>query len=210
MKTKGSLQIGEPLVLGRQSADKAESFVKHLEPVQRVLEAYCRRSLRDRSEVADVLQAAIANAYRDFHEFTEGTSFRAWMARYVSLEVLNRNRQAARSRTSGLLTDLPAADAAVDITGEEGIPMSILQNPERLFENCDEQVAEVIRELPALERSVLLLRAIGDFRYREIGEILSLPMGTVMGLLGRARARLRAQLADYVKKQGRYESQEGG
>ncbi len=196
--------------MGRQSADKAESFIKHLEPLQRVLESYCRRSLRDRSEIADVLQAAIANAYRDFHEFTEGTSFRAWMVRYVSLEVLNRNRSTVRSRTGGLLTEIPAADAAVDITGDERVAMSILQNPERVFQSCDEQVAEVIRGLPALERSVLLLRAIGDFQYREIAEILSLPMGTVMGLLGRARARLRAQLAGYVTTQRWYENQEGG
>jgi RNA polymerase sigma-70 factor (ECF subfamily) len=197
-------------ILGQHPTDIAESFVKHLEPVQRVLEAYCRRSLRDRSEVADVIQAAIASAYRDFHEFTEGTSFRAWIVRYVSLEVLNRNRSAARSRMGGLLADPPAADAAFDISGDEQAAMSILQNPERVFENCDEQIAEVIRDLPPLERSVLLLRAIGDFRYREIGEILSVPMGTVMGLLGRARARLRAQLAGYVKTQGWCKSPEGG
>ncbi len=153
-----------------------------------------------------MLQAAIANAYRDFHEFTEGTSFRAWLVRYVSLEVLNRNRAAQHSRTSGLLGDIPAADAPVDVTGDEGVVMSLLQNPERIFESCDEQVAEAIRGMPAPERTVLLLRAIGDFQYREIAEILSVPMGTVMGLLGRSRTRLRGQLAGYVKSQGWYES----
>lgn len=175
-----------------------------------MLEAYCRRSLRDRNDVADVLQAAIANAYRDYHEFAEGTSFRAWIARYVSLEVLNRNRAAGRVRPGGLLTDVPASEPAVDVTDDEGVAMLVLNRPERIFESCDEQLAEAIQRMPVMERCVLLLRAIGDFRYREIAEILSVPLGTVMGLLGRARARLRAQLGDYVKTQGWYQSQEGG
>ncbi len=157
-----------------------------------------------------MLQAAIANAYRDFHEFSEGTSFGAWIVRYVSLEVLNRNRAAQHARTGGLLSDVPTAAAQEDVTSDAGVVMTVLENPERIFESCDEQVVEAIRGLPALERTVLLLRAIGDYQYREIAEILSVPMGTVMGLLGRGRARLRGQLAGYVKSQGWYESQEGG
>lgn len=193
----------------RPSGD-AEAFVKHLEPLQRVLEAYCRRSLRDRNDVADVLQAALASAYRDFHEFAEGTSFRAWIIRYVSFEILNRNRAAGRLRAGGLLTDLPDSERAIDVADEERVSMLLLNSPERIFESCDEQIVEAIQRMPVMERSVLLLRAIGDFQYREIAEVLSVPLGTVMGLLGRARARLRAQLADYVKTQGWYQSQEGG
>lgn len=188
--------------LERRTRNQAESFVAHLEPLQRVLEAYCRRSLRDRDEVADVLQAAAAKAFRDFHEFQEGTNFRAWIFRYVSLEVLNRNRSANRSRTGGLLTDVPAEESASDWIGEQSVASVVLNTPERLFEGCDEQLAEAIRQMPELERSVFLLRAIGEFQYREIAEILAMPMGTVMSLLSRGRGRLRSNLADYARKLG--------
>lgn len=175
-----------------------------------MLEAYARRSLRDRSEVADVLQTAIAKAFRDFHEFQEGTNFRAWIFRYVSLEILNRNRAAARSRAAGLLIELASDYVTVDFAVDEQVARAALDCPERILDDCDEQLAEAIRGMPALERSILLLRAIGEFRYREIAQILSVPMGTVMGLLARGRSRLRAQLVDYAERQGLRQSQEGG
>jgi len=41
------------------------------------------------------------------------------------------------------------------------------------------------------ERAVLLMRAIGDLRYREISECLGIPLGSVMGNLSRARQKMR-------------------
>lgn len=182
----------------------------HLEPVQRALEAYCRRSLPDANDVADVLQAAVAKAFRDFHEFQEGTNFRAWMFRYVSLEMLSQNRAAIRSRAAGLLTDLPAEGSVVDLEGELDVASTVLSSPERILDGCDELLADAIRQMPALERSVFLLRAIGEFQYREIAEILAVPMGTVMGLLARGRTRLRSQLVKHARSQGLLRGQEGG
>jgi RNA polymerase sigma-70 factor (ECF subfamily) len=182
--------------------------LKHLEPLQRVLESYCQRSLRDGNAVADVLQAAIARSFRDFHEFEEGTSFRAWIFRYVSLEILNCNRAAGRMEPQGQLTEVPANPDTSDLTGDESIAMLVLHCPERYIESCDWQVAEAMRNMPALERNILLLRAIGEFRYREIAEILNVPMGTVMGLLSRGRSRLRTQLADYARAERMHRSRD--
>jgi RNA polymerase sigma-70 factor (ECF subfamily) len=193
----------------RKKPAESDSFVKQLEPLQRALEAYCRRSLRDVNEVADVLQAAVGKAFRDYHEFAQGTNFRAWIFRYVCLEVLNRNRAAGRTRPVGLLTDLPDDNATNDLGEGETLASFVLTHPERILDGCDDQLAEGIGQMPPLERSILLLRAIGEFRYREIAEILSVPMGTVMGLLARGRSRLRAQLAEYAKKQGWLPGQEG-
>jgi len=51
--------------------------------------------------------------------------------------------------------------------------------------------AQAVRELAWLERVVLLLQAIGEFKYREISEIIQVPIGTVMSTLSRCRLRLR-------------------
>jgi RNA polymerase sigma-70 factor (ECF subfamily) len=53
-----------------------------------------------------------------------------------------------------------------------------------------------------MERSTLLLKAVAGFKYREIAEILELPMGTVMSALSRARQRLRHELAEYGREHG--------
>jgi hypothetical protein len=82
----------------RKGRVKAENFMRHLEPLQGALEAYCRRSLHDPNAVRDALQSAVANAFRDFHLYVQGTNFRAWIFRYAHLEAQNCNRKYAKTR----------------------------------------------------------------------------------------------------------------
>lgn len=180
---------------------RADSFMRHLEPLQGALEAFCRRLIHDSSTVEDVLQSAVANAYRDFHRYAEGTNFRAWIFRYVHLEILNANRKHARSRHEDLPADL-SADDVWQLALDEPLLKLLLDDPEPVLQRCDSIVAEAMRELAPLERSVLLLQAIGEFKYREIGDILQIPIGTVMSTLARSRLRLRLRLTDYGQEEG--------
>ncbi|MEX0701779.1 MAG: RNA polymerase sigma factor [Planctomycetales bacterium] len=179
---------------------KAERFLSHLEPIQPALSAYCRRVLIGGNEVADVLQSAVVNAYRDFDLYAEGTNFRAWMFRYVSYEALNRNRAASRRRSAALPADL-AAEVA-DAGWDESLMDRLLDDPEIVLDQCDDAIAQAVLELPDTERSIFVLRAVGEFKYREIAEILEIPMGTVMGLLSRSRDRLRCRLVEYARTHG--------
>lgn len=182
--------------------DKAQTFLRHLEPLQGALETYCRRSLRDRNEVADVLQSAIANAFRDFDVYVEGTNFQAWIFRYVSYEVLNRNRAAQRRQHVDIPTELLAEEYGDVGQSSEHAFESLLRNPEAVIQQCDETLATAIRDLPVMERQALLLRAIGKFKYREIAEILEVPVGTVMSHLSRGRDRIRRRLAEFARDSG--------
>ncbi|MEX2139451.1 MAG: sigma-70 family RNA polymerase sigma factor [Pirellulales bacterium] len=189
---KRAITIGE--------SNKGDRFVRHLEPLQGALEAYCRRSLRDQGEVPDVLQSAIANALQDFDLYAEGTNFRAWIFRYISYEVLNRNRAFARRRA----TDWPAEPSREPALSpiEELDYQALLREPDRVLDHCDDAVAIAVRELPELERQVLLLRAIGGLAYREIAEVLEVPLGTVMSYLSRARERMRRKLVEFGHERG--------
>ncbi len=178
---------------------KAERFVAHLEPLQRQLSVYCARALNQRDDSEDVLQSAVANAFRDFDKYSEGTNFKAWMYRYVTLEILNRNRASSRLAVpSGSLE--PAHEPALHIDSFR--LETLLDAPEIVLDHCDEVVAICVRQLTELERKILLLRAVGDFKYREIAEILDVPIGTVMGLLSRARNQLRNGLLEYAHENG--------
>jgi RNA polymerase sigma-70 factor (ECF subfamily) len=182
--------------------NKSVSFMRHLGPLQRALEAYCRRSLLQSSDVSDVLQASIANAYRDFHLYVEGSNFRAWVFRYLNGEILNANRRQARQPQSlEWVSDIP--DDETRPSSMEGPFADALRNdPDEVLEQCDQALAEAVRNLPAQERSVFLLRSIGEFKYREIAEILGVPLGTVMTWLSRSRLRLRAQLEEFGRSRG--------
>jgi len=66
------------------------------------------------------------------------------------------------------------------------------------MEHFDDRVVEALWKLTIAERAVLLLRAIGDFSYHEIHEILSIPLGSVVGYMSRSRTKLRQSLAEYA------------
>jgi RNA polymerase sigma-70 factor (ECF subfamily) len=186
--------------LGKER-NKADNFLRHLEPLQGALEAYCRRSLHDLNEVTDVLQSAIANAYRDFHLYREGTNFRAWIFRYVHLEILNCNRRHRRVRHEELPAELPAEETW-HLAPDEPLFKALLDDPDAVLDHCDEHLAEAVKALAPLERAILLLQAVGEFKYREIAEIVQVPIGTVMSSLARCRSRLRQRLLDYGQERG--------
>lgn len=170
--------------------NKTKRFLAHLEPLRGVLEGYCRRHLNDPNGTEDVLQEMLTKTFRDFDVYQEGTNFRAWAFRYLNLEILAWNRRHHRVPNSSAME--PTADPSPDSIDVP--PGTLHEIPDDVLDQCDETLASAIRELLEAERSCLLLRAIGDFKYREIAEILGLPVGTVMSHLSRARAKLRVRL----------------
>jgi len=177
---------------------KADRFLRHLEPLQGALEGFCRHSVNEVASVSDVLQSAVALAFADFHLYAEGTNFRAWIFRYVQFEALNHNRRLRRQRTVELPANLlaPGESASED----ERLFQALLDEPGEVLERCDEVLTAAIKTLSDEERDVLLLRAIGEFKYREIASILEIPVGSVMGYLARARQRLRRRLAVWIEE----------
>jgi len=180
---------------------KGERFLRQLEPLQRALEAYCRRSLHDPNGVLDVLQTSVACTFRDFHLYVEGTNFRAWIFRYLHLEIQNANRKHRRDRHENLPADL-SVEETWNLVLDEPLLQVLLDDPKAILDECDSALAEAIGSLASQERSILLLHAIGEFKYREIADILQVPIGTVMSGLSRCRLRLRERLVKFGDERG--------
>lgn len=147
----------------------------------------------------DMLQESIGTAYRDFHLYAEGTNFRAWIFRYLNLTIHAGNRSYQRERVEALSAEPPIEDVW-DQAIDEPLVGLLLERPDEVLRNCDDMLATAIAELSPLERSVLLLRAIGQFKNREMSDILDVPMGTVMSAVSRGRTRLRMRLAEYARE----------
>lgn len=181
--------------------EKPERFIQHLNPLRGALEAFCRRSLFDASLVEDVLQEAMTRAFKDFDLFSEGTNFRAWIFRYVHLGILEANRHYLNlKRKHQPLDSEPVADDKEWNLGPDALLLEVLvESPEIILETCEEDLRQAVRQLRPVDRTVLLLKAIGDFKYREISEIVGVPLGTVMSSLARARQQVRLAL---VKHEG--------
>lgn len=185
-----------------RSRPTAEAFVKHLQPLQRSLQGYCRRLLRDHSQVEDVLQTSVAAAFAQFQNGTEIRNFKAWVFRFVTLEAFNRNRKREPVSFGELPADL-AAEESWGLIAHEAMFEAMLDDPDIVLGLFDDAVVEALAQLSSSERAVFLLRAIGEFSYKEIHELLSIPLGSVIGYLSRARHRLRISLAEFAFQSGR-------
>ena len=179
----------------------AELFLELLRPLHGPLEVYCRRMLRDRSQVQDAIQSAVADAFAKFDRYAEGTNFKAWIFRFVTLEIFNRNTKHEPVVLGEIPADLPAEESWEFVLNGDTFD-AMLEDPDVVLEHFDDVVVDALERLAPMERAALLLRAVGEFSYKEIHELLAIPVGSVIGYLSRARKRLRIALAEYAKERG--------
>ena len=143
---------------------------------------------QNHSEAEDLVQETYVKALKGFVSFQPGTNFRAWIYRILRNTFLT-------SRT-GL-----RASATVPLDDEDGpeIPASA-GTPESIFiEHAQEHLLQgAIDELPLQFREILLLCEVEEMSYQEISDALSIPMGTVMSRLSRARKALREILKQKI------------
>jgi RNA polymerase sigma-70 factor (ECF subfamily) len=139
---------------------------------------------QDRTEAEDLVQETYFKALKGFSSFQPGTNFRAWMYRILRNTFLT-------SRTGLKAT----ATVALDSDDSPELPAGP-ETPETiLIEHCQHQLLQAaIEALPVHFREVLLLCEAEEMSYQDIAETLSIPIGTVMSRLSRARKALRFSL----------------
>ncbi len=136
---------------------------------------------QDRTEAEDLVQETYAKALRGFSSFQAGTNFRAWIYRILRNTFLT-------SRTglkATAMIPLDAEDADEIPAGPETPETVLISNSEHKV------VQEALETLPVHFREILLLCETEEMSYQEISETLSIPIGTVMSRLSRARKALR-------------------
>ena len=142
----------------------------------------------DEHEVADAIQNAVLRAYRAFDRYHDDASFRAWMFKILTNEIFSVNRKRGRIARFEVPLDAEEMDDFAELVSAAAETFS---SWETLADALDEDILRALQALNEAERAVLLLRAIGDLRYREISECLDIPLGSVMGNLSRARQKMR-------------------
>ena len=179
--------------------DDADRFLALLQPIERDLETYCRRLMWDPQEAPDALQNAVLRAFAAFNRYHEDASFRAWMFKILTHEAFAMNRKHARIARHEFQLE-PEELEGLPMTAEPEQSSNRPLSPEALNEVLEPSLAAGLKTLTDTERAVLLLRAIGDLRYREIAESLDIPLGSVMGNLGRARQKMRAVIVRSARR----------
>ncbi len=172
----------------------ADRFLALLRPIEQDLERYCRRLIWEPQEAPDALQNAVMRAVAAFDRYHEDASFRGWMFKILTHEAFALNRKHARIARHEFQLE-PEELVGLAGAGEDGAAGRQPLSAEGLTEVLEPELTAGLKTLTDNERAVLLLRGIGDLRYREISESLGIPLGSVMGNLARAREKMRAYLA---------------
>jgi RNA polymerase sigma-70 factor (ECF subfamily) len=166
------------------------------------LDALYRTALtltRKREDAEDVVQDALAKAWRSLDSFREGENPRGWLIKIVvnAYRDWYRKQKHAAPATSLEEEDPYLYSGAVEAEALGGV------NPEDsvLTDQLSDPVLKAIRNLPARFREPLLLVDLEEFSYGEAAEILGVLAGTVMSRLHRARKLLGRELADYVTRE---------
>ena len=172
---------------------QSDSFENLAMPLFDQLYNFAHWLTQNREEAEDLVQETYAKALRGFSSFKLGTNFRAWMYRILRNTFLT-------SRT-GLRATL-----TVPLDSEEDGPELAVESetPETtLLRRSDSQLVQsAINDLPVHYREILLLCEVEEMSYQEIAEALSIPIGTVMSRLSRARRTLRDGLRLQLHKEG--------
>jgi len=143
---------------------------------------YARWLTRNDADAEDVVQDACLRAMRFFSSLRHENA-RAWLLTIV------RNTWYSRASRRSPMSGEPSR-----ATYQEPTDHSLDPEERLLQQHTVARVRAALEQLPADYREVLLLREIEGLSYKEIAEVLSVPMGTVMSRLARARERLMTVL----------------
>ncbi len=164
--------------------------VPHLEAVY----GFARRLARNEHEAEDLLQETYLKACKAFGTFDlREFGIKPWLLKILYNSYLNRQ---VREGHAPRVADNSELEAVLDrgvVAPADGTMASDL-------EFVDEEVKQALGKLPAEFRSVLLLWASMELSYQEIADVLSVPIGTVMSRLHRARSMLAKALASYARE----------
>jgi RNA polymerase sigma-70 factor, ECF subfamily len=137
---------------------------------------------QDSQEAEDLVQETYAKALKGFSSYQQGTNFRAWMYRILRNTFLTS--RTGLSSTSPVSFDEEVAQQASLVSNDT--PETIL-----VQRSDQELVQRALSQLSIPYREILLLCEFEEMSYQEIAATLSVPMGTVMSRLSRARAAFR-------------------
>ncbi|MCL1600170.1 MAG: sigma-70 family RNA polymerase sigma factor [Actinomycetia bacterium] len=164
------------------------------------------RMTRNPADAEDVVQETFLKAYRAYDTFTEGTNLKAWLYRILTNTYINKYRKKQRRPNEVELGELQDLYLYKRLGEHSGAQVSAESEALDLF--VDEDIIEALESLPENFRLPVLYADVEGFSYKEIAEILDVPIGTVMSRLHRGRKALQRKLWNLAVEHGLVEPSE--
>lgn len=148
-------------------------LVQHFTPV---VFRYAMRTLGNEEDARDAAQDTMVKVLRNLERYEDRWRFITWVLSIARNTCIDEFRRRKR------LVDIDAPDIPDTAAG----PQELSSRKERA-----ERLHEALQTLPPLYRDVLVLYHFEHLKYKEIADMLGIPIGTVMNRIFRARRKLR-------------------
>ncbi|MEZ5340796.1 MAG: sigma-70 family RNA polymerase sigma factor [Acidimicrobiales bacterium] len=154
----------------------------------------------NKADAEDLVQETYLRAFRSYATFKSGTNLRAWLFRILTNAHINRYRSRSRRPDETDLGEVEDLYLYKKVRNQSQLGRSAEDELMDLF--GDGEVVAAVEELPDNYRVAVLLADVEGFSYKEIAEILDIPIGTVMSRLHRGRKSLQQSLYEYALDRG--------
>lgn len=184
------------------STADARRFEAHLSPILNTAYGTALHLTRNPHDAEDLVQEAAFLAFRAFHQFEEGTRFKAWYFRILTNLFYQKYRRKKREPDTVDIEDVPdlymyVKSHQTGLAAHEPDPADFIMS-----KLSTEQIAAAIDALPEDFRVVATLYFMEDFGYQEISDMLDCPLGTVRSRLHRGRRLLQKSLWSIAEEAG--------
>jgi RNA polymerase sigma-70 factor, ECF subfamily len=176
----------------------AEQAMEHMSS----LYAAALRMTRNPADAEDLVQETYLKAYRGFGGFEQGTNLKAWLYRILTNTFINQYRSKKRRPDETDLGEVEDLYLYRRLGGLEAAQAGRSAEDELMDFFTDSEVKDAIEELPEQFRIAVLLADVEGFSYKEIAEIVDIPIGTVMSRLHRGRKALQKRLYLFATERG--------
>ena len=176
-----------------------ERFQRDVVPLLSGMYSSALRMTRNPADAEDLVQETFLRAYRGFGGFQEGTNLKAWLYRIMTNTFINTYRKRQREPQTvpdDGVEDWYLYDRLAAQSSEASAESTVLESMP------DEDVKAAVDALPEGFRMAVLLADVEGFSYKEIAEMLDIPIGTVMSRLHRGRRALEKALWERAKERG--------
>jgi RNA polymerase sigma-70 factor (ECF subfamily) len=187
---------GKQTVEDHRAPDFDELVLEHID----MLYAVAMKLTRNVTDAQDLTQNTVLKAFRFHSKFKKGTYIKAWLLTILRNTFINDYRRKVRFP---LFVELSGYEQSPDPSPDPTVrydPKGTTYSD--VIELLDDSVIAAIESLPDDFRLAVIMADIEDKSYKEIGEAMQCPLGTVMSRLYRGRKLLRKQLGDYARDQG--------
>ncbi|PAT12921.1 sigma-70 family RNA polymerase sigma factor [Corynebacterium gottingense] len=180
--------------------DLKSRFTDEAMPLLDQLYGGALRMTRNPQDAEDLVQETYLKAYNAFDRFKPGTNLKAWLYRIMTNTYINTYRKKQRRPLVTSADDVTDnqlyTSSSHESTGLESAEVEAL----KLMPNS--RISQALNELNEDYRMVVYYADVEGLAYKEIAEVMDIPLGTVMSRLHRGRKQLREMLKDVARDQG--------